>query len=139
MNFLNVSAIIAFVAFSLLLDSCFAQKILFYGNSGIKKLDELNDISLRLSTEVDGLSISDKGVLFKLSEINPSELSPSAVQGLVKVVSAFYKRQGFENYDIELYLKAMKIKMDKAESLNKDVNSSLNDGFCNIFFKFKIK
>ena len=51
MNFLNVGVIIAFVAFSLLLDSCFAQKILFYGNSGIKKLDELNDISLRLSTE----------------------------------------------------------------------------------------
>ena len=102
MNFLNISAIITFAAFSLLQDSCFAQKILFYGNSGIQKLDELNDISLRLSTEADGLSISDKGVLFKLSEINPSELSPSAVQGLVKVVSAFYKRQGFENYDIEL-------------------------------------
>ena len=102
MNFLNVSAIIAFVAFSLLLDSCFAQKILFYGNSGIKKLDELNDISLRLSTEVDGLSISDKGVLFKLSEINPSKLSPSAVQGLVKVVTEFYKLQGLENYDVEL-------------------------------------
>ena len=102
MNFLNISAIITFAAFSLLQDSCFAQKILFYGNSGIQKLDELNDISLRLSTEADGLSISDKGVLFKLSEINPFELSPSAVQGLVKVVSAFYKRQGFENYDIEL-------------------------------------
>ena len=70
MNFLNISAIITFAALSLLQDSCFAQKILFYGNSGIQKLDALNDISLRLSTEADGLSISDKGVLFKLSEIS---------------------------------------------------------------------
>ena len=63
----------------------------------------MNDISLRLSTEVDGLSISDKGVLFKLSEINPSKLSPKiAVQGLVKVVTEFYKLQGLENYDVEL-------------------------------------
>ena len=99
MNFLNISAIITFAAFSLLQDSCFAQKILFYGNSEIQKLDELNEMSLRLSTEADGLTLSDKadkGVLFKLSDINPSELSPSAVQGLVKVVSAFYKRQGLK-------------------------------------------
>jgi len=102
MIFKKFREIVAVAFLLMLIDASTAQSIKFFGGTEIQKLDELNEISLRLSTEADGLALSSEGILFKISQINPSDLSPGAVQGLMEVIESFYKKNGINDYEVKL-------------------------------------